>query len=83
DGMMKGCNVKATIELANQVQIPVIASGGIAKLDDIVDLKSAAKTDAGSGIIGVITGRAIYEGALDLREAQKYCDVEDSIDDFG
>lgn len=83
DGMMRGCNVKATIELASQIQIPIIASGGIAKLDDIVDLKVAAKTDAGSGIIGAITGRAIYEGVLDLGEAQKYCDSEASIDDLG
>ena len=81
--MMKGCNVKATIELASQIQIPVIASGGIAKLGDIVDLKVAAKTDAGSGIIGAITGRAIYEGALDLGEAQKFCDSEGSIDGLG
>ena len=75
--------MKATIELASQIQIPIIASGGIAKLDDIVDLKVAAKTDAGSGIIGAITGRAIYEGVLDLGEAQKYCDSEASIDDLG
>ena len=82
DGMMKGCNIEATIELASQSQIPIIASGGVAKLADIVDLKAAARSSSGVGIIGVITGRAIYEGTLDLREAQKYCDGEDSKNDF-
>lgn len=82
DGMMKGCNIEATIELASQSQIPIIASGGVAKLADIVDLKAATRSSDGVGIIGVITGRAIYEGTLDLREAQKYCDDEDSKNDF-
>ena len=82
DGMMKGCNIEATIELASQSQIPIIASGGVAKLADIVDLKAAARSSSGVGILGVITGRAIYEGTLDLREAQKYCDDEDSKNDF-
>ena len=82
DGMMKGCNIEATIELASQSQIPIIASGGVAKLADIVDLKAATRSSDGVGIIGVITGRAIYEGTLDLREAQKYCDDEDSRNDF-
>ena len=77
DGMMQGCNVEATIELASKSKIPIIASGGIAKLADIIDLKAAAKTDNGAGITGAITGRAIYEGALDLRKAQIYCDNED------
>ena len=77
DGMMQGCNVEATIELASKSKIPIIASGGIAKLADIIGLKAAAKTDNGAGITGAITGRAIYEGALDLRKAQRYCDNED------
>ena len=77
DGMMQGCNVEATIELASKSKIPIIASGGIAKLADIIDLKAAGKTDNGAGITGAIIGRAIYEGALDLRKAQRYCDNED------
>lgn len=74
DGMMQGCNIEATVELAEQSSIPIIASGGIAKLADIVDLKAVGNTETGAGIIGAITGRAIYEGSLDLNEAQTYCD---------
>jgi len=77
DGMMQGVNLAATLALAERSSIPVIASGGIAKLADIVDLKAAAKTIDGAGIIGAITGRAIYEGKLDLQKAQAYCDSED------
>ena len=77
DGMMQGVNVAATLALAERSSIPVIASGGIAKLADIVDLKAAAKTIDGAGIIGAITGRAIYEGKLDLQKAQAYCDSDD------
>ena len=78
DGMMMGCNIEATVELARQSSIPIIASGGIAKLADIVDLKAATKTEVGANIIGAITGRAIYEGKLDLMAAQKYCNREAS-----
>lgn len=77
DGMMKGVNIEATVELAENSSIPIIASGGIAKLGDIVDLKAVSKTATGAGILGVITGRAIYEGKLDLTEAQAYCDGDD------
>ena len=63
-----------TIALAERSSIPIIASGGIAKLADIVDLQAVANTKTGAGIMGVITGRAIYEGILDLTEAQEYCD---------
>jgi len=77
DGMMQGVNIDATVELAEQSSIPIIASGGIAKLADIVDLKAACKTTTGAGIIGVITGRAIYDNKLDLSEAQTYCDSDD------
>jgi phosphoribosylformimino-5-aminoimidazole carboxamide ribotide isomerase len=77
DGMMQGCNIDATVELAEQSSIPIIASGGIAKLADIVDLKAAANTKTGAGIVGAITGRAIYEGTLDLAEAQAYCDEKE------
>ena len=77
DGKMQGVNIEATVELAEQSSIPIIASGGIAKLADIVDLKAACKTTTGGGIIGVITGRAIYDNKLDLTEAQSYCDSGD------
>ena len=73
---MKGCNIEATVELARQSSIPIIASGGIAKLADIVDLKAATKTEVGANIVGAITGRAIYEGKLDLMAAQRYCNRE-------
>ncbi|MDP4538740.1 1-(5-phosphoribosyl)-5-[(5-phosphoribosylamino)methylideneamino]imidazole-4-carboxamide isomerase [Qipengyuania sp. DY56-A-20] len=65
DGMLKGCNVSATVELARSVDIPVIASGGVKGLDDIRMLA----LHAGDGIEGVITGRALYEGRLDLAAA--------------
>ena len=65
DGMLKGCNVDATVELARSVDIPVIASGGGKGLDDIHVLS----LHADEGIEGVITGRALYEGRLDLATA--------------
>jgi len=70
DGMMQGCNVQATAALARGCRIPVIASGGIHQLDDIKKLLAASE----SGIVGAITGRAIYEGTLDLAQAQALCD---------
>ena len=77
DGMMQGANVEATVSLAEQSDIPIIASGGISKLADIVDLQAVSNTISGAGIMGAITGRAIYEGKLDLQEAQAYCDSGD------
>jgi len=74
DGMMHGVNLDATVALAEQSSIPVIASGGVAKLGDIVDLKAASHSTAGAGIMGVIAGRSLYEGSLHLEEAQAYCD---------
>ncbi|QZH75532.1 MAG: 1-(5-phosphoribosyl)-5-[(5-phosphoribosylamino)methylideneamino]imidazole-4-carboxamide isomerase [Erythrobacter sp.] len=65
DGMLKGCNVEATVDLARSVDIPVIASGGVKGLDDIRMLA----IHADEGIEGVITGRALYEGKLDLATA--------------
>ena len=65
DGLLKGVNIDATVELARQVDIPVIASGGVKGLDDIHMLSLYAK----EGIEGVITGRALYDGRLDLAAA--------------
>jgi phosphoribosylformimino-5-aminoimidazole carboxamide ribotide isomerase len=65
DGLLKGCNVDATLDLARSVDIPVIASGGVKGLDDIHILS----LHANEGIEGVITGRALYEGRLDLPAA--------------
>lgn len=70
DGMLQGPNVAATTALANAVNIPIIASGGITNIDDIRAL-CAADTD---NITGAITGRAIYEGTLDFAEGQKLAD---------
>ncbi len=70
DGMMQGVNVEATVALAEACGIPVIASGGVTNMDDIHALKAVAAR----GILGAITGRAIYEGTLDLAEAQVVCD---------
>ena len=65
DGLLKGVNIDATVDLARRVDIPVIASGGVKGLDDIRMLALYAD----DGIEGVITGRAIYEGKLDLATA--------------
>lgn len=70
DGMMQGVNVEATLAMAKASSIPVIASGGITNMDDIVALNKVAN----QGILGAITGRAIYEGTLDVAEAQLVCD---------
>ena len=70
DGMMQGVNVEATVAMAQASSIPVIASGGITNMDDIVALNKVAD----QGILGAITGRAIYEGTLDVAEAQLVCD---------
>ncbi len=70
DGMMQGVNVDSTVELAQAIHIPVIASGGITNIDDIRALCEVHE----EGIMGAITGRAIHEGTLDLAEAQKLAD---------
>ena len=70
DGMMQGVNVQATVAMAQASTIPVIASGGITNIDDIRGLLAVSK----AGICGAITGRAIYEGTLDVTEAQRLCD---------
>ena len=70
DGMLTGINIKATVELARQLTVPLIASGGITDLDDV---KALCKVEA-EGIIGAITGRAVYQGTLDFAAAQKLAD---------
>ncbi len=65
DGVLAGPNVAASAELARAVPIPVIVSGGVSSLDDL----RAVKAQAGSGIAGVISGRAIYDGRINLKEA--------------
>jgi len=65
DGMETGVNIEATKIMAEAVNIPVIASGGVATLRDIEDLLKVER----SGIMGVITGKALYAGALKLEEA--------------
>jgi phosphoribosylformimino-5-aminoimidazole carboxamide ribotide isomerase len=64
DGAMQGPNIEATAALARAVQIPVIASGGVSSLKDLKALR-----DCGAGLNGAISGRALYDGALDLKEA--------------
>ncbi|MHB8535467.1 MAG: 1-(5-phosphoribosyl)-5-[(5-phosphoribosylamino)methylideneamino]imidazole-4-carboxamide isomerase [Sulfuricaulis sp.] len=70
DGMMSGVNVEATVKLAGAISIPVIASGGITNIGDIRKLCEVSEP----GIVGAITGRAIYEGTLDFAAAQKLAD---------
>jgi phosphoribosylformimino-5-aminoimidazole carboxamide ribotide isomerase len=70
DGMLSGVNIEATVKLAQALTIPVIASGGITNLDDIRALCAVEQ----EGIMGAITGRAIYEGTLDFVAAQKLAD---------
>jgi phosphoribosylformimino-5-aminoimidazole carboxamide ribotide isomerase len=70
DGMLSGVNVDATVELARALSIPVIASGGVTNLDDV---KALCEIEA-EGIMGAITGRALYEGTLDFKLAQALAD---------
>jgi len=70
DGMMQGVNIAATVNLAVEGGLPVIASGGVTNIGDIRGLAEVAH----NGIIGAITGRAIYEGTLNVAEAQALSD---------
>ena len=70
DGMLTGVNVEATVRLARELRIPVIASGGFASLEDVEKL-CAIEDD---GVTGAILGRALYEGKLDFRAAQARAD---------
>jgi len=66
DGAMGGPNIDATAALARAVSIPVIASGGVSSINDLIALR-----DCGAGLDGAISGRALYDGAIDLVEALK------------
>lgn len=72
DGMLSGPNTEAMARMANAVNIPVIASGGVSKSDDIKNLMKIKQ------LWGVITGKALYEGTLDLREALKITKESDA-----
>jgi phosphoribosylformimino-5-aminoimidazole carboxamide ribotide isomerase len=65
DGMQTGPNIEETARLAEAVSIPVVASGGVSTIEDIKNLLPLES----SGVIGVITGRALYSGTLNLKEA--------------
>lgn len=67
DGMMQGVNVEASRALAAELTIPVIASGGVTRLDDIEALLGAEA----DGVTGAVIGRALYEGTIDLAQARK------------
>jgi phosphoribosylformimino-5-aminoimidazole carboxamide ribotide isomerase len=70
DGMLTGLNVDASVELARCLSVPVIASGGIASIDEVRTLCAVEQ----EGIVGAITGRAIYEGTLNFAKAQELAD---------
>lgn len=70
DGAMQGADVSATKKLAESVKIPVIASGGVSNLQDLHDIKALEA----AGVMGVISGRAIYEKAFTIAEARKILD---------
>ena len=65
DGTGKGLNIEATKALAGATSIPVIASGGVASLEDLQQVKNA-------GLAGVIAGRAVYDGTLDINEVARF-----------
>ena len=65
DGTKKGVNLKETLNLVQLTKFPVIASGGISKIDDVIEIKNTEK------IRGVIIGKAIYDGSINLKELSK------------
>jgi phosphoribosylformimino-5-aminoimidazole carboxamide ribotide isomerase len=71
DGMMSGINIEATLRLAQATKIPIIASGG---LNSIADVQAICSQLAPEGVIGAIAGRALYEGTIDLKQAQSAAD---------
>jgi len=70
DGMLSGVNIDATVALARKLTVPVIASGGLTNIEDVKALCAVEP----EGIVGAITGRAVYQGTLDFRDAQKLAD---------
>jgi phosphoribosylformimino-5-aminoimidazole carboxamide ribotide isomerase len=71
DGMLTGVNVEATVKLARELRVPVIASGGLTNLGDVEQLCAIES----EGIMGVITGRALYQGTIDFKQAQAKADA--------
>jgi phosphoribosylformimino-5-aminoimidazole carboxamide ribotide isomerase len=71
DGMMSGINIEATLKLAQAIKIPLIASGG---LNSIKDVEAVCQKLVPEGVIGAITGRALYEGKIDFQKAQAAAD---------
>jgi phosphoribosylformimino-5-aminoimidazole carboxamide ribotide isomerase len=71
DGMMSGINIDATLKLAQAIKIPLIASGG---LNSLKDVQAACEKLVPEGVIGAITGRALYEGKIDFKKAQAAAD---------
>lgn len=67
DGLMSGPNISSTLEIAKAVNIPVIVSGGVSAIEDVIEVKE----NEGSGIGGVICGRAVYDKKVDIKEALK------------
>ena len=67
DGLMSGPNITSTLEIAKAVNIPVIVSGGVSAIEDVIEVKE----NEGSGIGGVICGRAVYDKKVDIKEALK------------
>jgi phosphoribosylformimino-5-aminoimidazole carboxamide ribotide isomerase len=70
DGMLTGVNLEATLKLARELRVPVVASGGLTSLSDVEALCQIES----EGITGVVTGRAIYQGTLDFKKAQETAD---------
>jgi phosphoribosylformimino-5-aminoimidazole carboxamide ribotide isomerase len=71
DGMMSGINIEATLKLAKAIKIPLIASGG---LNSLKDVQVVCEKLVPEGVIGAITGRALYEGRIDFKKAQAAAD---------
>jgi phosphoribosylformimino-5-aminoimidazole carboxamide ribotide isomerase len=71
DGMMTGINIEATLKLAQAIKIPLIASGG---LNSLKDVQAVCDKLVPEGVIGAITGRALYEGKIDFKKAQAAAD---------
>ncbi len=74
DGLLGGVNVESTVAMAEASGLPVVASGGVSNLDDLERLKAGFAASSGE-LLGVITGRAIYDGRLDLKQGQAVLDA--------